>query len=285
MVFSRHLSPLPTFLTIFSTLSLCTTAAMPTPQPILSVQAQTSIPATPPIPNLPPFEVVSIKQNLDPNSRFTLRFTPDGFSARNCRLKTLILVAFDLRDDRLLVNLPHDKEAFYDVEAKVAEADLPRVKQLSDTQKHAMLQSILIDRFHLKVHTISKELPVYALVIDKHGLKLADAKPNAAGKIAPDMQLTGRYTVVGTGWSTEDFFQFLAEMSGRYIVDRTGLTGRYDFTLRCAPDPSTDSRQDVQWDGPVIFTALREQLGLALEPSTATLDAIMIDHVEAPTPN
>ncbi len=272
-------------LALFFTAPLSAIVPLSSTQPILSVQAQTSILATPPASNLPTFEVISIRQNLDPNSHFSLRFTPDGFSARNCRLRTLLIMAFDLRDDRLLVNLPHEKEAFYDVEAKVAEADLPRVKQLSDVQKHAMLQSILMERFHLKYHAITKELPVYALVIDKHGLKLANSKPNAAGKIEPDMQLTGRYTVVATGWSAEDFFQFLAEMSGRYIVNRTGLTGRYDFTLRCAPDPSTDSRQDVQWDGPVIFTALREQLGLALEPSTATLDAIMIDHVEAPTPN
>jgi uncharacterized protein (TIGR03435 family) len=253
--------------------------------PILSTQEPSSVTASQSESDLPRFEVVSIKQNLDTEERFNLRFTPDGFTARNCRLRTLIVVAFHLKDDRLLVNLPHDKEAFYDIEAKVAEGDLARFKQLSDLQKMPMLKGLLTERFHLKYHSILKELPVYALVIDKKGVKLAGAKPNANGKIEKSMRLTGRYTIVATGLTTEDFFEFLSEMSGRYVVDRTGLAGRYDFTLRCAPDPSTDSREDVTWDGPVIFTALREQLGLALEPSTAMLDAIMIDHVEAPTPN
>jgi uncharacterized protein (TIGR03435 family) len=236
--------------------------------------------------DVPGFDVVSIKaSNPDPDGRFSLRFTPDGFSTRKCPLKTLIIVAFHLKDARLLEGLPSGKEAFYDIEAKVAEADVPRFKLLSDLQKQSMLQGLLTDRFQLKYHMTSKELPVYALVIDKHGSKLTEAKPNAAGKIERSMQVTGRYTLVVTGSSTGDIFQLLSELSGRYVVDRTGLTGRYDFTLRCAPDPSTDPRQDVAWDGPVIFTALREQLGLELEASTAMLDAVVIDHVEAPTPN
>jgi uncharacterized protein (TIGR03435 family) len=240
----------------------------------------------PPASGHPSFDVVSIKPaNPDADGRFQLRFTPDGFSARKCSLKTLIIVAFHLKDARLLENLPPGKEALYDIEAKVAEADVPGFRQLSDPDKQLMLQGLLAERFQLKYHMISKELPVYALVLDKHGAKLADAKPNAAGKIERSMRVTGRYTVAVTGSSTGDIFQLLSELSGRYVVDRTGLTGRYDFTLRCAPDPSVDPREDVEWDGPVIFTALREQLGLALEPSTAMLDAVVIDHVETPTPN
>jgi uncharacterized protein (TIGR03435 family) len=271
--------------TIFCTELLSGMALIPAAHAIVSTQEPGSVTAGQSEPDLPRFEVVSIKQNLDPDEHFNLRFTPDGFTARNCRLRTLIVVAFHLKDDRLLVNLPHDKEAFYDIEAKVGEGDMARFKQLSDVQKMPMLKSLLTERFQLKYHSLSRELPVYALVIDKKGSKLADAKPNANGKIEKSMQVTGRYTIVATGLRMEDFFEFLSEVSGRYVVDRTGLSGRYDFTLSCAPDPSTDSREDVTWDGPVIFTALREELGLALEPSTAMLDAIAIDHVEAPTPN
>lgn len=251
---------------------------------LVSFQQPSLATASAPSLSIPSFDVVSVKPS-DPNAHFSLRFTPDGFFARNCSLKTLIIVAFQLKDARLIENLPSGQEVLYDIEAKVAEADAARFQQLTYPQKQSMLKSILVERFQLKSHPTLKELPVYALVIDKRGAKLADAKPNAAGKIERSMKVTGRYTVVATGSSTEDLFQLLAELSGRYVVDRTGLTGRYDFTLRCAPDPSTDSRQDVEWDGPVIFTALREQLGLELKPSTAMLDAVVIDHVEAPTPN
>jgi uncharacterized protein (TIGR03435 family) len=231
------------------------------------------------------FDVVSVKPNADPNGRFNLRFTPDGFSTRRCTLRTLIIFAFSLKDGRLIVNLPEGKEATYDIDAKVAEGDFSTYRQLTDMQKLPMLQRLLADRFQLKFHFVPKEIPVYALVVSKNGSKLAVAKPNVDGKIEKTMQVTGRYTLTATGLTTDDFFQFLSEVSGRYVVNRTGLTGAYDFTLSCAPDPSVDSRQDITFDGPVIFTALREQLGLALEPSTAMLDAIVIDHVEAPTPN
>jgi bla regulator protein BlaR1 len=231
------------------------------------------------------FDVASIKPNVDPNGRFNLRFTPNGFSTRRCTLRTLIIFAFSLKDGRLIVNLPEGKEATYDIEAKVAEGDVSTYTQLTDLQKLAMLQRLLADRFQLKFHFIPKEVPVYALVVSNKGPKLTSAKPNADGKIEKTMQVTGTYTLTATGWTADDFFQFLSEVSGRYVVNRTGLTGTYDFTLSCAPDPSVDSRQDITFDGPVIFTALREQLGLALEPSTTMLNAIVIDHVEAPTPN
>jgi len=251
-------------------------------QPLTPVASQQ--PASPAAADIPTFDVISIKPS-DPNARFSLRFTPDGFSTRNCSLKTLLIVAFNLKDARLIENLPPGKEALYDIEAKVAEPDATKFKQLTYPQKQSMLQSILTERFHLKSHRTAKQLPVYALVVDKHGPKLAASKPNAAGKIERSLQVTGRYTVTVTGSSPADLFQLLSELSGRYVVDRTGLTGLYDFTLRCAPDPSTDPRQDIQWDGPILFTALREQLGLALEPSTAMLDAVVIDHVEPPTSN
>jgi len=231
------------------------------------------------------FDVVSVKPDVDPKTRFNLRFTPNGFITRRCTLRTLIIFAFSLKDGRLIVNLPQGKEATYDIEAKVAEGDLSTFNKLTDVQKLPMLQKLLVDRFQLKFHLIPKEIPVYALVVSNKGSKLTPAKPNADGKIEKTMQVTGRYTLTATGWTADDFFQFLSEVSGRYVVNRTGLTGYYDFTLSCAPDPSVDSRQDMTFDGPIIFTALREQLGLALEPSTTLLDAIVVDHVEPPVPN
>ncbi len=285
MVFRRQLSILFVLVILFFTGRLSGMVRLPPAHTVLSIQEPRSVTASRSVSDLPSFEVVSVKPNLDPNAPFYVRFTPDGFSTRNCTIKTLIKLTFYLKDDRLVVNLPHDKEAFYDVEAKVAEGDMARFKRLSDLQKHFMLQSLLTERFQLKSHFTSKELPVYALVIDKSGVKLTNAKPNADGEIEKAMKLTGRYTVAVTGWATEDFFALLTQMSGRYVVDRTGLTGRYDFTLSFGPDPSVDPREDVPFDGPVIFTALREQLGLALVPSTAILDAIVIEHVEVPTPN
>lgn len=285
MVLGPSASCLFVILTFFHVERLVALTNLPPTSSLLSMQRSGGAAIIPTSQALPSFEVVSIKPNEDPNADFYLRFTPDGFSTRSCAVKTLIKVAYGLKDDRLLINLPTEKEAYYDIEAKVGEGDLARYMGLSDVQKRGMLQSLLKDRFQFKFHFTTKELPVFALVVDKHGPKLKESRPDADGKIQKTMQVTGRYTIVATGWTTGDLFQNLYELSGRYVVDRTGLTGRYDFTLRCAPDPSRDPRQDVTFDGPVIFTALREQLGLALEPSTANLDAIVVDHLEAPTPN
>ena len=258
---------------------------MPALPATLSTQNAKPLVAAQPAASPLSFDVVSVEQVRDSNARFQLRFTPDGFSARACPLKTLIVVAFDLRDGRLIEASAHDEEALYDVDAKVSQGDLAGFAHLSDVQKHAMLKGILAERFQLRYHLVPKEVPVYALVVDNGGLKMAAAKPNADGRIETTMELSGRYTVVAKGWTAGDFFQFLSELSGRYVVDRTGLTGRYDFTLRCAPDPGADPRENVEWDGPVIYTALREQLGLALQPSTEKFDAVVVDHVGAPTPN
>ena len=173
-----------------------------------------------------------------------------------------------------------------------------------------MLQALLANRFKLAVHRETKDLPGYALVVAKNGPKLHDAKPGDTypnGIKGPDGQpgqglmimggLGGPLT--GQGINIENLVRVLSQQLGRTILDETGLTGKYDFTLKWTPDdragpisaanqgggsrsddaPSSDS------SGPSIFTAIQEQLGLKLESRKVPVEMLVIDHVEAPSEN
>lgn len=142
-----------------------------------------------------------------------------------------------------------------------------------------MLQSLLAERFKLAVHYEKQNRPVYALVV---------ARP---GRIAPGLTLstrdcTAKERTCGMslgGGVLRAVGQPLTIISsagrpdGRVIVDKTGLSGRYDFTLRYTLQPGPND------DTPSIFTAVEEQLGLKLMPDTAPLDVVVVDHIERPT--
>jgi uncharacterized protein (TIGR03435 family) len=148
-----------------------------------------------------------------------------------------------------------------------------------------MYQKLLADRFKLTFHREKRELPAYAITVTKGGPKLAKSlgDPNGLPDETGDsdrMGITMRYTNV----SMDDLAGNLQAMvgDGKPVVDQTGLTGRFDFTLKWTREqtPSTDPNAS-----PGLFTAIQEQLGLKLEPVRAPVDVIVIDHVERPSAN
>jgi uncharacterized protein (TIGR03435 family) len=146
------------------------------------------------------------------------------------------------------------------------------------------LQTLLADRFQLRLRRETKELPVYALVAGKNGPKLREADEQGAMSL-------GRGRITARKASMERLAENLGNQLGRTVVDRTGLEGNFAFELEWTPDPGQPldlldpSPAPADPSGPSIFTALQEQLGLKLEPQKDPVEILIIDHVEKPSEN
>jgi uncharacterized protein (TIGR03435 family) len=178
----------------------------------------------------------------------------------------------------------------YDVTAKVDDADLAAFRKVTDPiQRTPMLQKILVERFKLKSHYERKELPVYTLVTGKNGIRMTEIQP----AIGPNGMKDGggrevrRGQIRSMGQPMKPLVDALTREVGRVVVDRTGLTGYYNFTLKWTPDEMTSQGGGAPDDSsaPSIFTAVQEQLGLKLEPAKAPVQVLVIDHLERPSAN
>jgi len=153
------------------------------------------------------------------------------------------------------------------------------------------LRALLADRFQLVVHKEIKEQPIYALVPAKNGSKLQEAQETGTQQ----NMMTNRGRSQGHAIPMEMVAQMLSGITGRPVVDRTGLTAKYDFVLEWTPDMGSDARAQGFGDGitspapapggPTIFTALQEQLGLRLDSQKGPVENIVIDRVEKPSEN
>jgi uncharacterized protein (TIGR03435 family) len=265
--------------------------------PILSgVLATVPSGAAAQIANPPTYDVASIKPSKA-SDETTLLFRPGAFSAKGMTLKSLLKEAYGIQDDQISGAPKWVSSQTYDIEAKVDGVDAATLEKLSEDQFKGMFRSFLRDRFQLKVHWETKELPVLALVVAKGGPKLQQAKPGDTypdGIKGPDgkpaghagMLMWGRGRLTGQGIPIGNLVPPLTQELGRIVEDKTGLTGNYDIELRWTTDDAApDSRSASDSPGPSLFTAMQEQLGLKLESQKAPVQVLLIDHVEQPAPN
>jgi uncharacterized protein (TIGR03435 family) len=149
------------------------------------------------------------------------------------------------------------------------------------SQRQQMFENLLADRFQLKFHHETRELPVYNLVVAKGGLKMQASTAEGSSSSMNNSSLSGK------GMPIEGISFSVSNVVGRQVVDKTGLTGKYDFTLTWTPDEmGAPSGASADADsGPSIFTALEEQLGLKLVPAKGPVDVIVVDHIERPSEN
>jgi uncharacterized protein (TIGR03435 family) len=192
-------------------------------------------------------------------------------------LKQLVLEAYSLHAAQL--SGPNWIETGgYDVTARAKEG-------AGRAQIQLMLQALLLDRFKLKSHRETKDVPVYFLVVAKGGPKLHDAKEgenafNALTKDGTSPFKPGLAAIFKPG-DLPAFAERLGRPLDRPVLDKTGIKGQFWFQLEWAPDPGPDSINL----GPSLLKALRDQLGLDLEAQKASLEILIIDHVERPTEN
>jgi len=157
---------------------------------------------------------------------------------------------------------------------------LPGIDGYRETMR--MLQTLLEERFSLKVHTEVRQDSIYELVVSKGGSKLNEAKPGE-----PTRQQMGRGQLMVTATPMPQLIPLLSLLTVRQIVDKTGLTGLYDFTLTFALEAAAgpDAPPPVDPNAPSIFTAIQEQLGLKLESARGPVDVLVIDRADKPTPD
>ena len=244
---------------------------------------------------VPEFEVASIKPNASGVRMERVMFTPDGFSTTNIPLDFLVSHAYGISRDLISGGPNWIVSSRYDVEAKVAGADVAEWQRLDPSQRNSMLQPLLADRFKLKVHKETKLRPIYELVIAKNGPKLKEAKPGDTGTKGTNRVSRPGMTLIAPrqGIPIAMLADRLSEILHRTIVDKTGLTGKYDITLEWAsedgpapmpPGPGGDQRRTDSAPppdtGPSIFTAIQEQLGLKLQSTKGPVETLVIDHVE-----
>jgi bla regulator protein blaR1 len=231
----------------------------------------------------PAFEVVSVRPNKSgPGPVFMRRLPGVGFEAGNVTPRDLFLFAYDIQRP-YLVGLPGwaENERF-DIVARVSSGG---------NVEMTMLRGLLEDRFRVVVHSETREMPVYALVLARPDGRLgpqlrrsqvdcvstSPAPPSASAQPqCPTRNGPGFTAAVGR--PIPAFLFFLVGQVQRAVIDRTGLTGTWDLELQFNPDSPDDPR-------PSLFTALQEQLGLRLEPSTAPVPVLVIDRIERPTEN
>lgn len=224
------------------------------------------------------YEAVTVKPDNTGNVYWI--YTSDGFSAGATPLAAAIQSAYGLPMQEQIVGLPGwasteplQLQAKMGVDTVEALDKLPPRQRWE--QRDLMLQSLLADHFALKVHLATKNLPIYELTVAKGGSKM---KKSAIGSDVRAMYSSGK--IQGVSISMKNLATNLSRMVGRVTVDKTGLEGSYDIALEFAPEGAGPS--DTR---PSIFAALEEQLGLKLVPAKGSVDVLVIDHIERPSPN
>ena len=251
--------------------------------PVLCVRATSQIEPAP-----QSFDVASIHINnteTDGHHHIISDPTESRFRTVNLALRDLIQFAYGVPDSQILGGPIWLDSVMFDIDAKsdpAVDAELrARPTEQARHQKQLMVQALLADRFQLRVHQETRQLPVYALVVAKDGPKF---KPSQINGTTID---TGRARlhIAGSDDTISIFARELAQVLGRVVVNQTGLSGRYDLTLRWTPDDAAASASSSPDIPPDIFTAIQEQLGLKLESTKGPVPVLVIDSVEKPSPN
>ena len=284
----------------------------------------------------PEFEVASVKPAvLDPGGRIRVMMRggpgspdPGQVTYSGVSLKDLLTNAYGVKPFQITGPGWLDSER-YDIAAKIPEGT-------TKEQFKLMLQNLLAERFHMTLHHETKDLPLYELVVAKNGPKMEpsaeDPSVDSKAPIAPPapgkdgfpqlpagrkgafmMRMPGRMRIAASVQTTSALADMLGNQVGSPVVDKTGLTGTYDYTLEFAPEPGQGPFAGLppppppagdagapgglaggqlpgnsanQGDAPSLFTAIQEQLGLRLEKKKGPLDTLVIDRADkVPTEN
>jgi uncharacterized protein (TIGR03435 family) len=245
--------------------------------------------------NPPQFEVASIRP-CEPNGGGRGGPAPGRFNPVCGTVESFIRKAygssvqvFDINSLDPIDNAPAwTKSERYTINAKAPEGTPPAV------MLGAMLRGLLEDRFKLKLHRETRQVPVYDLTVAKGGIKL---KPRDPGSCVPlpgqrvakpcnglSVGLGPTSSVEFFGASMPDFAKNLRSIVDRPVIDKTGVVGIFDFRLQYSPDPPGGAAT-AEFTGPSVFTAIEEQLGLKLERARGPHEFLVVDSVERPSAN
>jgi uncharacterized protein (TIGR03435 family) len=264
------------------------------------------------------FEVASIKPNNSGDGRVMMQNQPGRFIATNVTLRLLIRNAYQLQDFQISGGPSWLGSDHFDINAKVPEGvrDMggPQLPGAGPGPLQLMMRALLAERFKLVVHNETKESPIYALVLARSDGKLGPEMkksetdcaavmaagrgrgpmpppgPPQPGERMPCGIRIGPGNMAVGGSTLAQFANSLGMWVGRVVLDRTGLMGAYDFNLTWTPDqmpqrPPGAPDLPVDPNGPSIFTAVQEQLGLKLDSQRGPVELLIIDRAEKPVEN
>jgi uncharacterized protein (TIGR03435 family) len=251
----------------------------------------------PPAPKIPPmdananptFEVATIKPTKPDEQRKLITVQGQKLVTVNVSVSDLLKFAYGLNEKQIISApawLATDK---YDINAKPDAEGMP-----SDKQIKSMVRKLIAERCKLTFHNEKKELAVYVLSVSKGGPKLNKSQGDPNG--LPGLFFRGRLGDLGVTNATMDDFTTLilqGAVLDRPVLNQTGITGRWDFTLNWTPDDSQFNGmgakipppKDGENQPPALFTAIQEQIGLKLDATKAPADVMVIDRVEKPSEN
>jgi len=263
----------------------------------------------------PKFEVASVKQNRTGANTVMLGGGPGGrYNASNVPLRLLIRSAYQIQDSQLVGGPDWINTDRFDIVAK-AETEPPPTPPGQVGPMQLMVRALLVDRFRLVVHREMREMPIFALVLAREDKRLGpqlkvssvdcspagrrglppaappgpNERPPCGMRMAPGSILSG-------GTALSQLATTLSNSVGRTVVDKTGLTDRFDIDLKWTPDGmaaggglgipgGAPPPPPADTSGPSIYAALQEQLGLKLESQRGPVEVLVIDSVEHPTEN
>ena len=258
----------------------------------------------------PSFQVATIKASRKDDTRAAMGFSAGGrgFYTINATARDLVQEAYGLKStDQIEGASGWMTTEHFDVEARMEDGQAERLQAMSMGEKieqvRLMVQSLLRERFGLKVHKSTRESSFFELEAAKGGAKLklttmASADPDGVKvphpAVGPTVHWNGPGKLQATGVGMEVLTEQLSRMPelgfqggftmGILVVDKTGLSGMYDWTLHWSPDNASGERPETA-DAPPLFTALQEQLGLKLVKAKGPVELVVIDHLDRPSEN
>lgn len=255
-------------------------------------ETEWTIPEPPPRPKpmpadaKPVFEVATIKPSKAGAPGKGFRMNGRQFTTLNTSLNDLMTFAFGIHVRQIVGGPAWFESEKYDLLAT------PDVEgQPNHDQIRGMMQKLLADRFQLKFHRDKKELSVYTILVAKGGPKLTKSESDSQ---LPGLFFRGLGNLPARNATMGEFAGLLqSAVLDKPVVDQTGLTGRFDFTLKWTPDEFQFSGLGIKPPAPTdsadappdLFTAIQQQLGLKLESTKAPAEVFVIDHVEKPSEN
>jgi uncharacterized protein (TIGR03435 family) len=253
------------------------------------------------------FEVATVKLSSGQSGNRGILTSPGRFRAVNWPLKKVIMFAYDLMSDSQISGYPDwVNSTEYDIDAKTDENTTAALDRLppdqNSRQVKLMVQTLLAERFHIRVSYQAREIPVYALVIATGGSKLTKSTgplllPGGGTQSYIKMDRSGQ--VEGINSSLDEFCAaapgLMPEVGNRVVVNKTGLTGNYNWTLKWTPESTAQDFSGTNGgtppplgsddSAPNLFTALQEQLGLKLESQKGSVQTLVVDSIDRPTAN
>jgi uncharacterized protein (TIGR03435 family) len=228
------------------------------------------------------FDAASVNPNTSSTGGFSMGTSHGRLTATNVPVRALILKGFHAKDFQVTGGPGRLETERYDVVAKTGNTNI------SDNDLWLLLQPLLEDRFKLRFHRETKQLPVYSLTVAKGGPKMkaheGDDEPKTSGRTSG-----GKTGLTVTRMSMARLADVLGDHTDRIVADNSGLKGVYDFKLDWAQEDSHEPagllvlsslQEGLRLSGPSIFTAVQEQLGLKLESSKGPVEIIVIDSAE-----